>query len=82
MMLITPITTFVKFGHLVDVFAFYCCCKKKKKLQVASNNTNLLYYSSECQGSDMGLTGLKSKCGAVFLLEALGENCFLTFSGF
>ena len=29
MMLITPITTSVKFGHLVDVFGFYCCCKKK-----------------------------------------------------
>ena len=45
MMLITPITTFVKFGHLVDVFAFYCCCKKKKNYKLLQT-TQICYITA------------------------------------
>lgn len=69
-------------NSLPGIFISYCCCNHNKLwLNVRKN---VFSYSSRGLKSEMGLTGLKSRCWQGCLsLEALGENPFPhTFTSF
>lgn len=70
-------------NSLPGVLISYRCCNKSQ-WTLAWNKKNVFSYGSRGQKTEMGLTGLKSRClQGCLSLEALGENSFpRTFSSF
>ena len=52
----------VQYTRYTPVLVFYCCCNKWLYIQWFKTIADLLFYSPVGQKSDVGLTGLKSKC--------------------
>ena len=77
-----PSPDHIKKNSLDTLSVSYGCCSKSPQIGWLKD-ANLLSYSPAAQKSEMGLSGIKSRClRAVLLLEALGENqspCLLKY---